>query len=338
MTALAGVAMAAEDVLMPEVFSSEKNMSTVWIPPAAPFAAYSAVLYSRRQWPAWLPIILLMVVATAPWAPSPQRIGPGLVLVAGPALLGLYVAARRRLDQALIERAERAEREQHLLAEQARADERARLAADMHDVVTDRVSLMVLQAGAMRTSAPDEQMRTAAENLRATGCQALEELRHLLAFLRDPAGDATGDIPPIQEPLPDLSALVAASESVGVPVHLTVSGRDKAVSPAVGRTVYRVVQEALTNVRKHAPGARVEVLVRCAAGGVDVSVRNTPAAGAPDQAWAGQGRGTGLLGLRRRVDVLGGTLQAGPSADGSFHLEARLPASVLAAGALEPAP
>ena len=110
-----------------------------------------------------------------------------LRIALGP-LLALYFDARRRLVQALTERAERAERERHLLAEQARAEERARLAGEMHDVVTHRVSLMVLQAGALRMTAPDEATRQAAEELRAAGCQALDELRDLVGILRADAG------------------------------------------------------------------------------------------------------------------------------------------------------
>jgi signal transduction histidine kinase len=110
-----------------------------------------------------------------------------------PALLGLYLAARRRLVRELTDRAERAEREQYWLAERARAEERARLAVEMHDVVAHRATLMVLQAGALRMTAPDEATRTAAEALRATGCQALEELRDLLAVLRAPPSGLDGD-------------------------------------------------------------------------------------------------------------------------------------------------
>ncbi|NVI91548.1 hypothetical protein HUX53_30800 [Actinomadura sp. BRA 177] len=242
-------------------------------------------------------------------------------VVVGAALLGMYAAARRRVLQALTERAERAERERHLLAERARAEERARLAAEMHDVVAHRVTLMVLQAGALRVRAPDEPTRAAAEELRGTGCQALEELRDVIGLLRRDPGQAPA------EPLLDLSALVAESAAVGVPVELAEHGDPPSASPAVGRTAYRVVQEALTNARKHAPGAAVHVDVRYRTDGVTLSVRNAAPARAPDAELAASGSGTGLAGLRERVELIGGTFTAGPHEDG-FRVAASLPAYV----------
>ena len=135
-------------------------------------------------------VAVLTVIVARPWQPSVAVITIGVLRTAVGPLLALYFAARQRLVHALRERAERAEREQHLLAEQARAEERARLAGEMHDVVTHRVSLMVLQAGALRMTAKDEATRQAAEELRAAGCQALDELRDLVGILRAaPDGD-----------------------------------------------------------------------------------------------------------------------------------------------------
>jgi signal transduction histidine kinase len=238
-------------------------------------------------------------------------------------LLALYFGARHALLQSLRERADRAERERYLLAEQARAEERARLAGEMHDVVTHRVSLMVLQAGALRMTSPDEATRRAAEDLRVTGCQALDELRDLVGILRShPDGDET----PATE---GLAALVAESASVGTPAELTEEGDPALASPLVGRTAYRIVREALTNVRKHAPGARVTVHVSYGDSQVRLAVRNTAAPGAADlSGLAGTGSGLGLSGLRQRVELVHGTLRAGPAPDGGFCLEATLPAYV----------
>jgi signal transduction histidine kinase len=299
-----------------------------WVPPAVPFAVYAAVTYARRRLLIWAPIVAVAMLASHWWDAPPNSPWTlqGLLLVGGPSLLGMYVGARRRALLALTERAERAEREQHLLAEQARADERARLAAEMHDVVSHRVTLMVLQAGALRVRAGDETTRTAAEELRVTGCQALEELRDVIGLLRRSAVGGDDEDPAEVTPLPGLAGLIAESESVGLPVELDAAQVE--VSPVVGRTAYRIVQEALTNVRKHAPGARITVRVRSRTGGVLIAVRNTPPARAPDGALAAAGSGTGLAGLRERVALIGGTLRAGPSGDGGFEVEATLPSYV----------
>ncbi|WP_344907681.1 sensor histidine kinase [Actinomadura meridiana] len=318
--------------------------SPVWWPPTAPFAAYAAMAFPRDgARPAWLralPVVaLLPVIGTTgdvlPEAAmrrfSAQESGSvgalvfrstAVVVIA--ALIGMYVAARRRVVQGLTERAERAETERHLLAERARAEERARLAAEMHDVVAHRVTLMVLQAGALRVRAPDEATRAAAEELRGTGCQALDELRDVVGLLRrGPGAGPAAD----SGPLPDLSALVAESAAVGVPVELAEHGDPPPASPAVGRTAYRVVQEALTNARKHAPGAAVHVDVRYRIDGVTLIVRNAAASGEPDAELAASGSGMGLAGLRERVELIGGTFTAGPHLDG-FRVEAALPAYV----------
>jgi signal transduction histidine kinase len=227
----------------------------------------------------------------------------------------------------LTERAERAEREQQLLAAQARAEERARLAGEMHDVVTHRVSLMVLQAGALRVTAPDEPTRKAAEELRAAGCRALDELRDLVGILRTtPDGGRTP-----QEAHPstaELAMLAAESTAVGLATDLVEDGDPQLASPVVGRTVYRIVQEALTNARKHAPGARVRVRVRYDPANVRVTIRNTPPTRPVDAGLIGTGSGLGLAGLGRRVELVGGTLHAGPAPDGGFLVEATLPSYV----------
>ena len=326
--AVAGALMLAVELAAPGTLlrPDAPLESVVLIPPATPFAVYGAVAFAGHRRVTWLPVAVLLILATAPWEPSSQRIAPGLLLIGGPALLGLYSAARRRLLQALVDRAERAEREQHLLAEQARADERARLTAEMHDLVTHRVSVMVLQAGAMRLTAQDEATRDAAESLRVNGCQALDELRDLISVVRTDSGVAeTVAHPPEPEPLPDLSPLISASESVGTPVTLAVAGTTAMLAPAVGRAAYRIVQEALTNVRKHAPGARTEIHLRYQSDGVHLAVHNAAATTLADEALVDRGTGSGLLGLRRRVELLGGTLNAGVAPDGGFHLEAQLP-------------
>ncbi|WP_242907518.1 sensor histidine kinase [Actinomadura terrae] len=322
----------------------------LWWPPALPFAAYAAMAFPRdTDRPVWvrgLPVAVLvpLVGLTQEVIPdgSIRRVSGqetssvevmvfrGLVVLVAAALLGMYVAARRRVLAGLTERAERAERERHLLAERARTEERARLAAEMHDVVAHRVTLMVLRAGALRVRAPDEETRAAADALRDDGCHALEELRDVIGLLRRDAGDAGAAPAPASGPLPDLSALVAESAAVGVRVELVERGEPAPASPAVGRTAYRVVQEALTNARKHAPGAAVRVEARYRADGVRLTVLSAAPEREPDAALAAlaaSGSGTGLAGLRERVETVGGTFSAGPSGDG-FRVEASLPAYV----------
>ncbi len=309
----------------PDLLAATLDPTRVWAMLATPFAVYSAMVYGADRRRALVMTGVIAVVAARPLAPTLEvAIGTGVIVVL-PALLGTYVAA-------LNERVERAEREQHRVAERARVEERVRLAAEMHDVVTHRVSLMVLQAGALGVTATDPGTRAAAEDLRAAGCQALEELRDLVGVLRTaPDAVAEDDVVPRaggQAAAPDFADLVAESDSVGVRVWLTQTGGPDLASPVVARTAYRIVQEALTNVRKHAPGAEAEVTLEYRADRVRVTVRNTAPARGADAALAGAGSGTGLLGLRQRVDLVSGTFLAGPTADGGFEVETVLPAYV----------
>jgi signal transduction histidine kinase len=310
--------------------------NTVWAPYSTTLAAYGPLYYGLHHRPSrrtgWIALAMLTLVVARPWQPSGTVITIGVLRVAVGPLLALYFSARQRLVQVLTERAERAERERHLLAEQARAEERARLAGEMHDVVTHRVSLMVLQAGALRMTATDEATRQAAEELRAAGCQALDELRDLVGILHtapDAVHSTTGDDEPVSTP--GFAALIAESTAVGTPAELVEDGDPALASPVVGRTVYRVVREALTNVRKHAPGARVIVRVSYDPSQVRLEVRNTPPAGpaSPAQAGlAGTGSGLGIAGLRQRIELVHGTLRAAPTPDGGFSVGATLPAYV----------
>ncbi|WP_245599748.1 sensor histidine kinase [Embleya scabrispora] len=284
------------------------------------FAAYAAGAYVEDRRRAGALITALVLTAAQPWHHSapPDIIGSaGLALV--PALLGLYVAARRRLR---LDRADRAERERELLFEQVRMRERARIAGEMHDVITHRVSLMVLQAGALRTRARDEDVRARAEELRLVGCKALEELRGLVAVTR--SEQQVGSVVAAPRAVLDVSDLVADSRSAGVSVEVITLGEPHATSPVVGRAAYRVVQEALTNVHKHAPGALVDVRLHYVGDEVQITVRNSAPTRAADIA-LGAG-GSGLLGLRKRVELVAGTLRTGPLPDGGYELLAVLPA------------
>ncbi|MFI1377801.1 sensor histidine kinase [Embleya sp. NPDC020886] len=305
-------------------------LSLGWPVLAGPFSAYALGAYAPTRRAGWALAAGLALTTCEPWrTQSGSDLVVEFIAIGTPLLLGMYLASRRGLLLALAERAERVEREQVERDRQARAEERRRLAGEMHDMITHRVSLMVLQAGALRTIAERDNVRSAAEELRLTGCQALAELRELVAVLRDPddpsptGASARGGGPTGV----DVVDLIADSRAAGVPIELTVSGTPAAVdAPAAVRTVRRVVQEALTNVHKHAPGAHVAVSIRHAAEGIGVTVANTAGARPPDVD-LGTG-GTGLLGLRERVELLGGRLHANPDDAGGFVVDAHVPIDV----------
>ncbi|MEV7625016.1 histidine kinase [Actinoplanes sp. NPDC089786] len=300
---------------------------SAWVPLALSVVADNiverGVPVARTTW-IWVLIAVLTVVGVRPWDPTSGLVANGLLHSAVAPLFGLYLAARRRKMQLLRERAERA-------ADRARAEERTRLAAELHDLVAHRVTLMTLQAGALSMSAPDAATRQAGEELRDQGARALDELRELVGVLRR---DGSSVAPALDErpapargesPAPALAELVDDAVRAGQPVRLTVDGSPSPeLSKVTGRTAYRVVQEALTNARKHAAGARVRVAASYGADEVRIVVCNS----APRRRSgpAGSGAGTGLAGLRERVESIGGSLAAGPDADGGFRVETVLPA------------
>jgi signal transduction histidine kinase len=286
---------------------------------------YAVGRYDGR-WPARIAAALTGVLVVAePWSGGPageqvSRWLGGAVLVLLPGAIGIYVRTRAQLLAALRERAERAEAEQELLARDAVLTERTRIAREMHDAVGHRVSLMVLQAGAIEMAARDpERVEQLAGQAQTAGRQALDELRQMVGVLR--AGEA--DDAPLA-PQPGLSALpqlIDESRQAGLAVVLTDLPDDAPLDPAVSRAAYRIVQEALTNAGKHAPGAAVSVAVERSAGELVVRVVNGPGSaveGAP-------GGGYGLVGLGERVRTLGGRLTAEPRLDGGFSVEAALP-------------
>ncbi|WP_439382002.1 sensor histidine kinase [Amycolatopsis lexingtonensis] len=322
----AAFAMLASDVFAPGLLVPLQPLALLTVPTIIPVILSQAARVLDRRTVLWVTGILA-VVAARPWTPSWAVTPFGLLSTALPALVSLYFEARRQLLQSLRDRAERAEREQHLLAEQARAEERRRLAGEMHDVVTHRLSLMVLHAGALGVTSAEPAVRTAAEDIRREGAQALDELRDLVGVLRN--GTEVGAARTLSPAEPgDPARLVEESRSVGVATELVVDGDPARVSPTVARTAYRLVQEALTNVRKHAPGASATVSLHYRDDGLDVSVGNTAAARPPDPALAGSGSGAGLAGLRQRVELVGGRFDAGPAPGGGFRVGAILPAYV----------
>ncbi|MFA1543570.1 sensor histidine kinase [Actinomadura monticuli] len=241
---------------------------------------------------------------------------------------GALARARRALLMSLRERARRAEAEQGRRVAEARMAERARIAREMHDVLAHRLSLLATYAGALeyRPDAPPEKLAQAAGVVRAGVHQALEELREVILLLRaDDGGEDGGDGGDRPQPvLADVPRLVAESRDAGGRVDLReeVDGAAE-LPPAAGRTAYRVVQEALTNARKHAAGRPVRVALEGRPGaGLVIDVRN-PLAAEGGQA-PPPGSGTGLVGLTERVRLAGGRLDH-EVAGGEFRLRAWLP-------------
>jgi signal transduction histidine kinase len=248
------------------------------------------------------------------------------VLVVGvPVLLGLWIGIRRALITHLRDEAERLEREQLLDTERAKAQERARIAREMHDVVAHRVGLMVLHAGALEVSLGDPAAAQQAALVRQTGREALQELRDILGILRE--GDDRALLDP-QPTLADLDRLVQQSRDTGMAVSVAVDGARRQLPATVERTAYRLVQEALTNVHRHAANAATEVGVRYGREELEVAVRNARPANGPHPGLALASGGHGLVGLRERVTLLGGTFQAGPRLDGGFEVRASIPCEV----------
>lgn len=236
-----------------------------------------------------------------------------------PAFLGLYVGTRHELVDRMRERAERIEREQHQRIARARSDERAKIARDMHDVVTHRVALMVLQTTALEASKGEDAVAIG-KQIGAIGREALAELRALVEVLRN-----DGDAPLAPQPgLAELDALIEESRRLGAPVTLEVEHQTGERLPLlVEHTTYRIVQESLTNVHKHAPGARTRVRIQQMPRLLRLSVSN--GRGRPVNDASLVAGGYGLLGLAERVRLVGGELTAGPTPDGGFELVAELP-------------
>jgi len=322
---LTGYTLAISLLITPAGALTPANWGNVWAPFGTVLAAYGPFYYCKEpkdRRTAFAAVGIMTLVAARVWDPSAVVITIAVLRTAVGPLLALYFSARHEMLQALRDRAERAERERYLLAEQARAEERARLAGEMHDVVTHRVSLMVLQAGALGITATDEATRQAAEELRAAGVQALDELRDLVGILRTAPEDDQA------LPVSGLAELVGESTAVGTPAEFVQEGDPALASPVVGRTAYRIVREALTNVRKHAPGAHVVVRVSYDESQVRLSIRNTAAAAPPANGLAATGSGLGLAGLRQRIELVHGTLRASGTPDGGFCVEATMPSYV----------
>jgi signal transduction histidine kinase len=303
---------AAGAIVLGVVIALSGDTAKLTVAAAVSLAAV-AYLFAARYGRRWSVLLVLpfLVNAIEPFSESNSRASALLLLVVVVAALALGDARRKR-GQALAERDE-AQRDQALM------EERARIARDLHDVVAHHVSMIAVQAETARLTTeglPDEG-RQRFEAIGRTARDSLTELRRLLGVLREDAGGETEREP--QPGINGLETLVDSARQAGTNVRLTMRGAPVPLPPGIDLTAYRIVQEALTNARRHAPGADVNVELRYAIDGLHIEVRDH-----------GPGRATdadshGIVGMRERAAMVGGRLDVGPADGGGFAVRADLP-------------
>ena len=296
-------------------------------------AALTAVsLATRRRWREIIPMAAVVFVASVFY----YHVHPAVIDTPLGAVLfsvfctsaftatGMYIGARRDLLATRQERAERASQEERLRVAQGQAAERARIAREMHDVLAHRLSLVAVHAGALsyRRGLTEAEVAESADVIRENAHHALADLREILGVLRTPEAAAPPDRP--QPTLVDLPALLEEARLAGTKVRLQDAIDDVAEIPdMIGRSAYRMIQESLTNARKHAPDTTVDVMLEGRAGEqLAVEVRNPLRVGAV--ASVTPGSGLGLVGLIERAELIGGHLEHSVD-DGEFVLRASLP-------------
>jgi signal transduction histidine kinase len=249
--------------------------------------------------------------------------GSHLFAVAAMTAIGLFIGARRAYGAQLHARVEAAQRERGLLAERAVDEERVRIARELHDAIAHHVSLLVVQAGAIRESLPEgSPTRGLADSMATTGRQALEEMRSMLGLLRTSRqGNAVERSP--QPGLADIRTLVEQTRLAELNAELTVEGTERPVPVGIELSAYRIVQESLTNVIKHAGAASARILVRYLPNAVELEITDD-GRGQPNGAVPAE-NGHGIVGMRERVALYGGVLEAGPAPGGGWRVRATLP-------------
>jgi signal transduction histidine kinase len=294
-----------------------------------------AVLYTvatRTEWrvgaAAAAGAAAVVVIADAAWGAGNVNDHGGLLGFAAGATaacaaavaLGLSAAARRRVLDGLVERAERLDREQELLAERAVAEERTRIAQELHDIVAHNVTLMVVEAQALGATSKDQRVMQSTDAIADLGRQAMSEMHTTLRLLR---GDGeTPELAP-QPGLDQLERLLEQLRRAGLQVELAIEGQPRALPRSVELSAFRILQEALTNVVKHAAGARTEVKLAYSTDALELSIVDRGDEGRPAQRGEPT-NGHGLIGMRERVALFGGTLTTHVLPDG-FRVTATLP-------------
>jgi signal transduction histidine kinase len=308
------------------------------LPEVPAFIPAVVILYtiaSRRPWPATLPPALAVVLGNVVGrlaSAHPTRVTSAIGVTfecAAAVALGLYVGARRAYIGALHDRADFADRERELLADRAVAEERLRIARDLHDVVAHNVSLMVVGAQALGVTVDDERVATATDAIADLGRQAMTEMHRTLRLLRGDDDEAAQRAP--QPNLSNLDKLIEQTRASGMVVELTVEGQPRPLTQTVELSAFRIVQEALTNVIKHAGRAHTVVTVGYRPDGLELRITDTghgrfppPDSVERDAAASGSG-GHGVIGMRERAALFGGTLTAAPRLDHGFEVTAVLP-------------
>ena len=234
--------------------------------------------------------------------------------------LGLYIGSRRDSMAALQERAERLDRERELLADRAVAEERVRIAQELHDVVAHNVSLIVVQAQALGATSGDPSVTRATDVIADLGRSAMTEMHRTLKLLR--SHDEAAERAP-HPGLGDLDGLLARSRAAGLPVDLAVSGEPRPLPQSVDLSAFRIVQEALTNVVRHAGRAHTTVTLGYGEDKLELTIRDDGGDAPPPGADAAGGHG--LVGMRERAALFGGTLTAGRCDGRGFEVRALLP-------------
>lgn len=290
----------------------------------SPVVATPVALYLVGRWAGpragWLGLLAALAMIWPVWRLIAFRSGDAVPLAL---LLGVLVPwlAGRGQRSAAAEAARRVAQERaaaEAAALAVRRAERTRLVGELHDVVAHRISLVVLHANLLDDASDDPAVHAAAAEIRDTGRAALDEMHEVLRLLRhDPGEDGL-----VRHALPEVEGLVAAARDVGQPVTAVVAAAHRDPPDPAERTAVRVVREGLTNAVRHAPGAGTRVLVEDAGPELHVQVLTTEAHAAPTGLTTG---GTGLAGLRERVALVGGRLDAGPTPAGGFLLDARMP-------------
>jgi len=242
-----------------------------------------------------------------------------LVFIGGPWAAGVAIKLRREREMVLTSRTRELERDQVEQARQAVATERARIARELHDVVSHAIAISVLQArgGRKMLGVDEDAVRRSLDAIEHTNTQALGDMRRLLSLLRE-TDDPGGNTP--APSLARLDELLGELRDSGLPVSLAVTGTGTEVPPGVDTSAYRIIQEALTNVVKHAGPATASVSIAYGIDDLEIVVADTGSA--PSN---GSARGLGLIGIRERVAVTGGRVSAGPGPDGGFVVTAQLP-------------
>jgi signal transduction histidine kinase len=287
-------------------------------------ACYSVGAHAeRRQSLLGLGIAVVAVIAVAAIHDPGDIFWPVTFFCIVPWLAGRTLQNQTRLARELSEKADRAEHAREEAERRSIAEERNRIARELHDVLAHNLSVMVVQAGAARRIAERDPERAAqaAELIRSTGRDALAELRQLFGPVRRGEGDLLAGPPTLKR----VDRLVARARDAGLKVEARLEGQEVRLPAGVDLTAYRVVQEALTNVIKHAGAGRVRVLVSYEPWEVVVEVEDDGTGRKGNGALAGAGGGHGLAGMRERVTLYGGAFQAGPRRGGGFAVRARLP-------------